>query len=235
MRFRIFTTLILFLSTFLAFSQKTSILNKIEVGGMIGASNYQGDLTKSSLQLVFPATGWHVGGLARYNVTDKFALRGNIIYGMIKGADSYSSDNIFKERNWSFTSNILEISGMVEYFILGKPRFNSSGIGIRYLTPYLFTGIGFTNAPAKLKYPARDNARFPESGDKDSFISVPIGIGVKWSIADNVNLGIEMGYRNTFSDYLDNVSINGKSGNSDWYVFGGVTMSTYLSSTSASF
>lgn len=35
---------------------------------------------------------------------------------------------------------------------------------------------------------------------------IPMGVGVRWDIADQLSLGIEYTYRYTFTDYLDNVS-----------------------------
>ena len=39
-----------------------------------------------------------------------------------------------------------------------------------------------------------------------SAISIPFGIGVKYALSDKINLGLEMGARRTFTDFLDDVS-----------------------------
>ena len=37
-------------------------------------------------------------------------------------------------------------------------------------------------------------------------ISIPMGLGVKYKITDRINLGVDVGLRKTFTDYLDDVS-----------------------------
>jgi hypothetical protein len=36
--------------------------------------------------------------------------------------------------------------------------------------------------------------------------AIPIGVGIKYSVAPYVTLGVEFGFRKTFTDYLDDVS-----------------------------
>ena len=37
-------------------------------------------------------------------------------------------------------------------------------------------------------------------------LAIPFGAGVKFALSDNVNVGLEVGYRKLFTDYLDDVS-----------------------------
>lgn len=37
-------------------------------------------------------------------------------------------------------------------------------------------------------------------------LAIPFGAGVKLSLSDNINVGLEVGYRKLFTDYLDDVS-----------------------------
>ena len=39
-------------------------------------------------------------------------------------------------------------------------------------------------------------------------LSIPFGLGVKFSISDYVCLGVEWGFRKTFTDYIDDISKN---------------------------
>jgi len=89
-------------------------------------------------------------------------------------------------------------------------------------------GIGSTVAEAELSFKNADDAdKFPEVNDTGNFIVVPVGAGLRLDLLENVTLGFELGWRNTFSDYLDSVSINGRADNNDWYLFGGTTL-TFL-------
>ena len=65
----------------------------------------------------------------------------------------------------------------------------------------------------------------PGSADKDTFFTIPFGLGVRLDISQHATIGAEFGWRPTFSDYLDNVrNIHGKS-NNDWYSFHGINVS----------
>ena len=39
-------------------------------------------------------------------------------------------------------------------------------------------------------------------------LAIPIGGGFKYAISNNVRIGIEVGFRKLFTDYLDDVSEN---------------------------
>jgi len=60
-----------------------------------------------------------------------------------------------------------------------------------YLRPLSTEGEGFL--------PGKNNYNLTQ-------IAIPFGAGVKLSLSDNVNVGVEVGYRKLFTDYLDDVS-----------------------------
>jgi opacity protein-like surface antigen len=182
-----------------------SMAQKWELGGLLGASNYNGDLAR---EIVLKETHVAGGVFFRYNLGKFFSIKPAFQMGTISGNDKNFSEN--KYRNLSFKSRISEFSTMMEY------NFKPFGTQVRTesFTPYLALGIGLFHFNPKAKYfnewhslhNLRTEGQTSSSNYKLTQLSVPFGMGLKWSINRNLTLGFEFIYRKTFTDYLDDVS-----------------------------
>lgn len=183
-----------------------------EVGILMGATNYLGDLVPS--KEYFLGTNFGMGATYQYNFTDRVAIRGNLIWGQIKGSDQNSNyDSGRRQRNLNFHSQILEFSALAQVNILPfHPKRN-----FKPITPYGFVGIAvfhfnpFTTYKGKQVYlqPLGTEGQGMEAySAKYSLveISIPAGIGIKFCVNKRFNLSFEFGLRKTFTDYLDDVS-----------------------------
>lgn len=208
-----------------------------EVGVFLGASQFFGELGGASrigrpfvadmeLALTRPA----IGGFYRYNLTSHWGVRGNLIWGIVKGDDGLiyprelGADEWFRYfRNLSFRSGIVEFSAQVEFnFLRYEPRRKR----FRF-SPYVFLGLGgfYYNPKAKvdddfdpdtkdvwvplrpLGTEGQGTAEFPDRLPYSQIsISFPMGFGIKYAINRYWNLGFEIGHRPTNSDYIDDVS-----------------------------
>jgi hypothetical protein len=191
-----------------------------EVGGMLGASNYCGDLSEDIVTI--NETHFAFGALVRYNVNKKWTLKGNVYYGTISGNDSNGTSIKHKQRNLSFRSEVLDIGANIEYNILGY----EAGGRKNHFTPYIFTGFSVFrfNPEAFYTPPGGKSAGSyialqplgTEGQNSTTYnnrtkynltqISLPFGFGFKFNVFDNWNIGYEFGWRKTFTDYLDDVS-----------------------------
>ncbi|GHV58345.1 hypothetical protein FACS1894182_10210 [Bacteroidia bacterium] len=157
---------------------------KYEIGGMAGASMYLGDANEASL-----LKGWNpAGGLIyRYNLDFRWALKADLLIGKVTG-DTKNEANVFPNHaQAAFKRNFFELGGQVEFnFLPYSDKF--AYLNTRKISPYLFTGLGFTLAPG-------DNTFFG--------VNWPIGIGVKYKLMHKVNLGVEYGVHRLFSDAFD--------------------------------
>jgi opacity protein-like surface antigen len=170
-----------------------------------GMSNYQGDLQKKVI--TFNQAHLAVGAGLSYDLSDRFSIRAAVTFAKVSGADKYT-DN--KARNLSFASPITEGQLGLEYYLL-QP-------GTHSLSPYLFASLAvfhfnpYTFDSSGKKYYLKEMSTEGEGfiqGKNDyklTQFAVPFGAGLKLSLSDNVNVGIEMGFRKTFTDYLDDVS-----------------------------
>ena len=191
---------------FLLFTSYTAASQHLFTSFFVGSSNYSGELQekKFSFKQSHPAFG--VGLL--YEINEKMLIRGDFTYGRISAADKYGSKN--KSRNLSFYSNIYEYSIGFEYVLLDLYRYSVS--------PYIFTGVSLYDFNPYTKDKDGNQIMLAElSTEGQGFYNgrpdyklrqyaIPIGGGFQWAINDNKRIGIVLGFRKTFTDYLDDVS-----------------------------
>lgn len=205
-----------------AFSQQ-----KVEIGAFGGFANYQGDLVKDPIAL--SETKISYGGFIRYHLNKKVKFRGNFVYAFISGSDENNANAGLKDRGWSFESNILEATFIGEYHPFGKERMSNTGIFANQISPYVGIGLGIaTFTPEVTVTNTLDRDLFPEKGEKTLSPSIPLLVGVRADLMENFALGLEIGWRATFNDYLDGVSKNGNHSKNDWYVLAGLTASFFF-------
>jgi Domain of unknown function (DUF6089) len=193
------------------FSVSKSISQSIEFGLMLGGSNYYGDLSNNSVML--SQTHPSASIIGRYNINDKWAVKGNLGYGRISGDDALGSSAFRKARNLSFYSDIYEFSAQVEFNLLKNTR------GKNKLIPYVFTGIGVFNFNPKAKLGSTYYELQPLGtegqgttlyNDRQKYalttLCIPLGFGLKQKVSERFTIGFEVGVRFTFTNYLDDVS-----------------------------
>ncbi|MGB0849892.1 MAG: DUF6089 family protein [Bacteroidia bacterium] len=174
---------------------------KYELGAMLGASNYHGDLAYN----VVPKESNFSGGLfLKYNINEHWSMRPTLSYMKISGADSNFSEYEF--RNLSFRNRIFEVSNIMEFNF--QPFSNNSVHGRN--TFYVLGGIaGFVHKPEALlndKWYDLRSAQTENVKYRLMQISVPFGGGFKQAVGRNLVVGLEAGWRYTFTDHLDDVS-----------------------------
>lgn len=192
---------------------KTSFAQDQEFGLFLGAGQYQGDLSDGIVTL--SETQPAIGGVYRYYFSPWFSFKGNLNFGYVSGDDkNYADESDFRERrNLRFRSHVLELSGQIEWNII--PYVN--GGENNNISPYVFAGAGVFNFSPKADFDGKtfdlrdlgtEGQGTEGGGSKYSLIqiAVPWGIGLKYSIGKGWNLGLEVGHRITFTDYLDDVS-----------------------------
>jgi opacity protein-like surface antigen len=155
-----------------------------------------------------------------------FRLAGQYTY--VEGIDSIISthgvDELWrKQRNLDFKSNMWEVYGAVEFFPLQYIRREDYDYDPRF-RPYIFGGVGLyhfnpkgslrdqngnvtwhelqplhTEGQGFAEYPGRKNYKLTQ-------LNLPYGAGFKYLVSGNINVGLELLYRKTFTDYIDDVS-----------------------------
>ena len=135
------------------------------------------------------------------------------MYCKVQGADSnldLSSDSKWqKERNLAFYSDVIEVSGMVEYNLI--PDLNKGRKMYTRFVPYVLGGIGLFYFDPKAIHPitGKPISLRPLRTDGTSYlpvaIALPIGVGVRYYLSKNWQIGFELGTRLTSTSRLDDV------------------------------
>ena len=194
-----------------------------EIGVLFGTSYYVGELNPSNpfINKINPA----IGVLYRKNLNKRYALRYGLNYGLLAADDNYNKTEWNKIRNLSFSTSILEVSGLLEFNFL---PYQINNYNTSPFTPFVFIGAAVFRVAPEVK-----NNSINTTSKSKSIIapSIPFGVGVKFDFIRNIGLNIEWGVRKTFTDEIDglpNTSANGyqisNSNNKDWYSFAGITL-----------
>jgi len=187
----------------------------LEIGISGGVSSYLGDLSSDIKKVNIGELNAAAGAFVRFQHNSIFTSKLALGYGQVSADDLDSNSPGRRNRNLHFKSSILETNLTMEINILGyDPEYMTSRI-----SPYIYAGIGAFAFNPKALYEnewielqplnteGQGLAEFPERTPyKKVSISIPFGGGIKFAVNDQLNVGIEMGLRKTFTDYLDDVS-----------------------------
>lgn len=190
-----------------------------DFGISIGAANYLGEMGGDELtrrdfiwDMKLNQSGLAFGAFYRTKITDNVGAKAAIHYGRIQGNDALSTNPGRRGRNLNFRNDLIEVSGRGEYYFYES--YDVGGYG-RYLVefrPYVFGGAGvvYSNPKAELdgKYYALRSLKTEGQSKPYSPVTLilPTGLGFYFTYAKRYRFGWELGYRHTFSDYLDDVS-----------------------------
>jgi hypothetical protein len=198
------------------------------VGFSVNALNYFGDLAPTpstfSTDISFTAPSFGLSLFHRFG--PRYTLQVQYLYASLKGSDqeSASKDNENKfryQRNMSFRNRIHELSAVAYFDLFENQATYISRVG---WTPYAYIGVAAFYQNPQAQAPTNDlrgNALaeagqwvdlqpLKTEGNSYSLIqfAVPFGAGARFRINEVFDLWADIGFRYTFTDYLDDVSGN---------------------------
>jgi opacity protein-like surface antigen len=178
--------------------------------------------------VMFPLTKFSKGVYINIYPAEWLGFRVAANHSKVEGYDSVIKDNgglemYRKQRNLEFRSQIWEVYGGVEIY---PTVFFEKYDGLQgKFRPYGFVGIGafkfnpkarfyneskYTSQWVELKplrLEGQGMAEYPERKEYSlTQMSVPLGFGFKYYIKENMYIGLEILHRQTFTDYIDDVS-----------------------------
>ncbi|WP_410219650.1 DUF6089 family protein [Pedobacter sp.] len=195
--------LIIFL--FLLTIKTVGFAQTLEIGGFGGGAGYMGDLNPDNPLKI---SGFAAGGFIKNNFNPYWSLGLYVTTSKIKGDDASSKNQQFRDRNLNFYTPLTEFALMVDFNFLD---YILEG-GRHKVTPYLYAGVGMALFNPKTRYMDKTyELRYYLTEGQDKMyenyaLAIPYGVGVKYNIAGNWSTTASLGYRNAYTDYLDDVS-----------------------------
>ena len=239
--FKIFSLLVV-LGFLTLSSVNSSYGQSYEVGGGLGTSAYSGDIIRK----IDPGQVGLQGTLfGKRNFDNVWSLKLGVSVAELMAADSIQPiDAMASLRNAHVKGRITEFSALMEFNFLDYVNHKSEF----KFSPYAFFGMGYAFVNAK--------GRMHKGANVEDYrtrtVVIPFGGGVKFLLTNQLTLGMELGFRPTTSDALDQLdstlpaltrydtpigpdtkalpqSLNfGNPNTKDWYYFLGVTVSYTL-------
>lgn len=199
----------------------------------VGSSTYFGELNPYStpFKSLFTLPRWNIGLGYTRQFTPHFAARAMFTWARIVGDDyTYAKSNPEKYalqyiQNFHFRNDIKEfgITGIYNFVEDGR----DSKARARF-TPYLFGGIALVAHSPEAKTPAATDPASQQyapgtwvklqplhtegqgqPGYQKPYslvtMAIPVGIGARYRLNEDFNIGFEIGYRMTLTNYLDDV------------------------------
>lgn len=204
---RTLTFILLIAGSFTTYAQSAYELDHhMEIGFGVGALNYTGDLAPTlSYNNSTPA----LQAFYRHNHKKEVSVfRINLLIGQLKGSNTFVTPDLGIIDS-SFSRSVLELAAIYEYNF-----FNYRDIKETYfMSPYLFGGLATTML---------------FGNENHATITIPFGLGIKYKLSTNWNLGLEYGARKTFYDRIDMISEDrqlSSSSPNDWYYLLGLNLS----------
>jgi hypothetical protein len=199
-----------FFISFVALFSAATALSQPQIGVFAGLSNYVGDLVDKPYQSTKGAFGLSLG----FPLSDHFNFRAGLTFAKVAGADSLNHRVDLKQRNLSFQTPVTELSANLEYVTLDLDTYKWSpyffaGLAVYHFNPYTFDALGNKVYLKPLSTEGEGLAQYPGVPAYPlTQLAIPFGGGIRFVISDNIRLGVEVGLRKLFTDYLDDVSGN---------------------------
>ena len=211
---RIFTILILTATL----SSNAQTYKSVNWSGNVylGASNMMGDLGGSNFigsRGIFDydfRSNRLAGGIGlNLHTSGSFSFGLNFLVTRLYADDAFSSQDFQMERNLCVRTDLLEADFLIEY----RPFSRSQGFN-RF---YIYSGIGgmYYQPKAELNddwYKLRTLGTEGQylNGESNAYpeleMAIPYGLGYKFRLGKSTSLILDLGFRKTFTDYLDDVS-----------------------------
>lgn len=230
---KIITILLLLSFTLASFSQRSARWKRMryEIFYGVGGTNFLGELggankegTNFLADFEYSMTRPLLSLGFRYMFLEKVSGKAMLSYGWLRGDDKSTTETYRNYRNLNF------YTPLVEFAIQGEFHLTKERVGHRYnlrrvrgvkgikLNVYLFAGIaGFWFNPKgkdqngdwqKLQPLGTEGQNVSPAREKYSRVqmAIPFGVGFKYGLNRKWSIGLELGVRKTFTDYIDDVS-----------------------------
>ncbi len=214
--------------------QNTQFLPFSEVGIGVGTSSYYGDLAgyRTAPKATFILLRWNAGLNYTRHFTPHLAARAGFTWARITG-DDYTFNKGSSGNAIQYVRNLHFRNDLKEFALTGIYKINADGRNSNMrakFSPYVFLGLALVAHSPEARTPVDYvDANTPDQNSGRKWVklqplgtegqgqpgykkpyslvtmAIPVGFGVRYKYSDEFTLAAEVGYRYTFTDYLDDV------------------------------
>jgi hypothetical protein len=177
----------------------------------IGGANYQGEMQ----QISFAFNGMRpAGGLgAHLRLHDHLWLSTELMLGHLGGRDAdlrVNSNNV--ARNLSFETRLQELSLQLRLNLLRGAKqpfvpYVTGGTAVFHIDPYAYDAGGQKHFLYPLSTEGQGLAAYPDRKTPSRLnLAIPLGAGLEFRMAGGMRIDLEILFRKSFTDYIDDVS-----------------------------
>lgn len=176
-----------------------------------GIANYQGDLQNKRFTLDQSNPSFGIG--LSYDLSSKLSIRSGFTYGKVEGDDKKNTSVKGNDlRNLNFKSAISELHVGLEYNLINLEDsrltpYVFGAVAVFHFNPYTKDKEGNKIYLQPLSTEGQGLSAYPDRKIyKLTQFSIPFGGGLKFRLSETLQVGLEIGIRKLFTDYLDDVS-----------------------------
>lgn len=195
----------IFSIVFLTGIQFSGYAQQWEIGKTIGSTSFIGDLNPDNALKI---GGVHSGVYIKRDFDGYFGLALEYNFGNFKADDSKNSNEIYKQRNLNVNTNLNEVNLNLQFNFFEFMQ----GIGKNKFTPLIYSGVGIvffqptTNYNGKRYNLSELNTEGRNVPYRANTMVIPYGVGARLALNEKIQFNAKVGFRETFTDYLDDVS-----------------------------
>ncbi len=215
-----------------AYGSGSEFSKNLELVGGLGIINFLGELGGSpdvgsdfARDFDWQAMRPNINIGLRYLAGSRYSHNINMTLGWLRGDDRWTVQENRNNRNLNFRSPLFEFGTRSEIYFLqdqNENRYKIKGIRGRRSRPYFgyaFVGISGIIFNPKGQTPDGDwvalqPLRTEGQGilpSRDPYrrigVAIPFGVSLNYKVSRELNIGVEYGWRITFTDYIDDVSL----------------------------
>lgn len=192
---------------FFAFLPLFAIAQNFHFSVRAGLTSYSGDLKRNQFNFSQPSFIGSIG--AKYDFSEHITGRAYFSLASLRGDDK-KGDDYMRSRNLNFKTRLMELE-------LGA-QYNFLNLNYSWWTPYVYAGVGVFRFNPYTKDTLGNKVYLHDLNTEGQGIvagikkynltqfSIPFGIGAERVLNEDMKVGLELGYRKLFTDYLDDVS-----------------------------
>lgn len=179
-------------------------------GGLTyGGANYQGELQDKKFTLEAMRPGFGVSTLFAYN--DRLSGSFEIFRGVLSGSDA-RPDSRNRSRNLQFVTQLYDFTlagrfNLFNYRDLPFIPYVTGGVSLFHIDPYTTDGVQGRVYLFPLSTEGQRLRAYPEIPVQQNVnYALMGGGGIELRLTEKLRMDIEVGFRKTFTDYIDDVS-----------------------------